>query len=69
MYQSGYDGDLIMIDSSCVRVAPERCTSKKGNDDDGGMGRSRSGLITKIHALVNADWPFGQIAPGTGPGP
>lgn len=28
---------------------------KKGDADDGGMGRSRGGLTSKIHALVDAD--------------
>ncbi|EPE93949.1 IS5 family transposase [Rhizobium grahamii] len=44
-----YDGDIVMIDSTCVRV------HKKGDRDDGGMGRSRGGLTSKIHALVDAE--------------
>eukprot|EP01032_Pedospumella_encystans_P037554 gene37554-42536_t len=38
-----YDGDIVMIDSTC------------GDGDDGGMGRSRGGLTSKIHALVDAE--------------
>ncbi|WP_394885705.1 IS5 family transposase (plasmid) [Mesorhizobium sp. AaZ16] len=49
-----FDGEIIMIDSSCVRVHQHAATAKKG-DDDGCMGRSRGGLTTKIHALVDAE--------------
>ena len=35
--------------------APARCNGKRGDDDDGSMGRSRGGLTTKIHALVDAE--------------
>jgi transposase len=51
---AAYAGDLIMIDSSCVRVHQHGATGKKG-DHDGGMGRSRGGMSTKIHALVDAE--------------
>lgn len=44
-----------MIDSTCVRVHQHAATGKKGDGDDGGMGRSRSGLTSKIHALVDAE--------------
>lgn len=50
-----YDGDIIMIDSSCVRVHQHGATAKKGDQNDGCMGRSRGGLITKIHALLDAE--------------
>nr|WP_319391163.1 IS5 family transposase [uncultured Cohaesibacter sp.] len=50
-----YDDDIIMIDSSCVRVHQHGATGKKGDQDDGCMGRSRGGLTTKIHALVDAE--------------
>ena len=52
------DGDIVMIDSSCVRVHQHGAAAKRGSPDDGGdggMGRSRGGLTTKIHALVDAD--------------
>ena len=48
-----YDGDVQMIDSSSVRVHQHAGCAKKG----GGircMGRSRGGLTTKIHAVVDA---------------
>ncbi|WP_259779310.1 IS5 family transposase [Aestuariispira ectoiniformans] len=51
---AAYDSDIVMIDSSCVRVHQHGATGKKG-DDDGCMGRSRGGLTTKIHALVDAE--------------
>ncbi|MFG1316903.1 IS5 family transposase, partial [Xanthobacter autotrophicus] len=51
---AAYDGDIVMIDSSCVRVHQHGAAIKKG-DDDRCMGRSRGGLTTKIHALVDAE--------------
>nr|WP_148210531.1 IS5 family transposase [Beijerinckia indica] len=50
-----YDGDIVMIDSTCVRVHQHAANGKKGDGDDGGMGRSRGGLTSKIHALVDAE--------------
>ncbi|MFG1477000.1 IS5 family transposase [Xanthobacter agilis] len=50
-----YDGDIVMIDSTCVRVHQHGANGKKGDSDDGGMGRSRGGLTSKIHALVDAE--------------
>ncbi len=50
-----YDGDIIMIDSTCVRVHQHGAKGKKGALDDGGTGRSRGGLTSKIHALVDAE--------------
>ncbi|KAB2679258.1 IS5 family transposase [Brucella tritici] len=50
-----YDGDIVMIDSTCVRVHQHGATGKKGDADDGGMGRSRGGLTSKIHAIVDAE--------------
>ncbi len=38
----------------CPR-SPARGHGKKGDGDDGGMGRSRGGLTSKIHALVDAE--------------
>ncbi|MDZ5454593.1 IS5 family transposase [Labrys sp. ZIDIC5] len=52
---AAYDGDIIMIDSTCVRVHQHAATGKKGGRDDGGMGRSRGGLTSKIHALVDGE--------------
>ncbi|WP_431355715.1 IS5 family transposase [Agrobacterium vaccinii] len=49
-----YDGDILMIDSSCVRVHQMVPTLKRGSADPC-MGRSRGGLTTKMHALVDAD--------------
>lgn len=50
-----YDGDIVVIDSTCVRVHQHTATGKKGDLNDGGMGRSRSGLTSEIHALVDVD--------------
>ncbi|MFG1404437.1 IS5 family transposase [Xanthobacter sediminis] len=52
---AAYDGDIVMIDSSCVRVHQHGGCRQKGGDDDRCMGRSRGGLTTKIHALVDAE--------------
>jgi transposase len=58
-----YDGDVQMIDSSSNRVHQHGANGKKGarripppgrEPDDRCMGRSRGGLTTKIHALVDA---------------
>lgn len=48
-----YDGDIQMIDSSSIRVHQHAANVKK-DDRSGCMGRSRGGLTTKIHALVDA---------------
>jgi transposase len=59
-----YDGDLQTVDSSSIRVH-QRASSKKGPHEaptasgdlsaSRCMGRSRGGLTTKIHALVDAN--------------
>ncbi|WP_375276203.1 IS5 family transposase [Methylorubrum thiocyanatum] len=49
-----YEGDLQMIDATSVRVHRHAaCAQKRGRS--GGMGRSRGGLTSKIHALVDAE--------------
>jgi transposase len=53
---AAYDGAIVMIDPSCVRVHQHGAAVKRGPDvGDGGMGCSRGGLTTRIHALVDAD--------------
>ena len=47
-----YDGNLQMIDSTCVRVHQDGANGKKRGRSDC-MGRSRGGLTTKIHAIVD----------------
>lgn len=49
-----YDGDIVMIDSSCVRVHQYVAKAKRGAADLC-MGCSRGGLTTKIHAPVDTD--------------
>ncbi|HEY5216329.1 MAG TPA: IS5 family transposase [Pseudolabrys sp.] len=49
-----YDGDIQMIDSSSIRVHQHAANAKK-DDRSSCMGRSRGGLTTKIHALVDAE--------------
>lgn len=47
-----FDGELVMIDSSSIRVHQHGATLKRG-DSNRCMGCSRGGLTTKIHALVD----------------
>ncbi|NKW10465.1 IS5 family transposase [Ochrobactrum tritici] len=49
-----YDGDIQMIDSSSIRVHQHAANGQK-DERSGCMGRSRGGMTTKIHALVDAD--------------
>jgi transposase len=46
-----HDGKVRMIDTSIVRVHQQGATANRGTDC---LGRSRGGLTTKIHALVDA---------------
>ncbi|HUW79814.1 MAG TPA: IS5 family transposase [Acidocella sp.] len=48
-----YNGDVQMIDSSSIRVHQHAANAKK-DDRSSCMGRSRGGLTTKIHVLVDA---------------
>ena len=50
-----YDGDIQMIDSSSIRVHQHAALHPKKDAGSRCMGRSRGGLTTKIHALVDAD--------------
>jgi transposase len=47
------DGDIQMIDSTSIRVHQQAATAKKGGPDHC-LGRSRGGLTTKIHVVVDA---------------
>ena len=49
---AAYDGDIQMIDSTSIRARPAGCDRKKGGRDHC-LGRSRGGLTTKIHAVVD----------------
>ncbi|WP_139015811.1 IS5 family transposase [Ensifer aridi] len=48
-----HNSDIQMIDSTSVRAHQRAATGKKG-DRDHCLGRSRGGLTTKIHAVVDA---------------
>lgn len=48
-----HDGDIQMIDSTSIRAHQQAATAKRG-DNDHCLGRSRGGLTTKIHAVVDA---------------
>ena len=49
-----HDGDIQMIDSSSIRLHQHAANGKKKQTRSRCMGRSRGGLTTKIHALVDA---------------
>jgi transposase len=50
---AAYDGDIQMIDSTSVRAHQQAATAKRASADHC-LGRSRGGLTTKIHAVVDA---------------
>ena len=49
---AAHDGDIQMIDSASVRAHQQSATAKGGADHC--LGRSRGGLTTKIHVVVDA---------------
>jgi transposase len=49
-----YEGDAQMIDRSSIRVRQHAANGQKKTTRSRCMGRSRGGLTTKIHALVDA---------------
>jgi transposase len=62
---AAHDGDIQMIDSTSVRAHQQAATAKRGADQC--LGRSRGGLTTKIHVVVD---PQGlPIRLGLTPGP
>jgi transposase len=50
---AAHDGDIQMIDSTSVRAHQQAATAKRGGADHC-LGRSRGGLTTKIHVVVDA---------------
>jgi transposase len=50
---AAHDGDIQMIDSISVRAHQQAATAKKAGADHC-LGRSRGGLTTKIHVVVDA---------------
>jgi transposase len=48
-----HDGHIQMIDSTCIRAHQQAATSKRAQNDHC-LGRSRGGLTTKIHVVVDA---------------
>ena len=48
------DNEYAMIDSTIVRAHRRRAGAQKKAGEDQAIGRSRGGLSTKIHALVDA---------------
>ena len=65
-----YDGDIVMIASSCVRVRQYVVNAKEGGSADPWVGRSRRVLTTEMHALIDADGrPTGWNLPPVRPRP
>jgi len=54
------DADVQMIDNTIVRAHQHACCTQ--NSASEGFGRSRGGLTTKIHAVVDADGLPLQVA-------
>ena len=50
---AAFDGDIQMIDSTSIRAHQQAATAKKRGQDHC-LGRSRGGLTTKIHVVVDA---------------
>ncbi len=50
-----FDGDIIMIDSSCVRVHQHAATGKRGMETMAAWDVPAAACTTKIHAGVDAD--------------
>ncbi|MER8911894.1 IS5 family transposase [Mesorhizobium sp. M0854] len=50
---AAHDSEIQMIDSTSIRAHQQAATGKKG-DADQCLGRSRGGLTTKIHVVVDA---------------
>ncbi|HEX3664003.1 MAG TPA: IS5 family transposase, partial [Rhizomicrobium sp.] len=48
------DNEYAMIDSTIVRAHQHSAGAQKKNGEDQAIGRSKGGLTTKIHALVDA---------------
>src|SRR4029453_5699598 len=61
-----HDGDIQMIDSTSVRVHQQAATAKRGAADHC-LGRSRGGLTTKIHVVVDAKGLPTRLAPPPDP--
>lgn len=48
------DGEWVMIDSTAIRAHPCASGYEKGQNEREGLGRSKGGFTSKIHALVDA---------------
>lgn len=57
-FSQDYDAENIMIDSTIVRAHVSASGYKKDQNPEEGLGRSRGGFTTKIHAVVDA---LGQL--------
>ena len=49
-----HDNEYMMLDATIVRAHQHSAGARKKNGGDQAIGRSRGGLTTKIHALVDA---------------
>lgn len=53
-FTEDYDGESVMIDATIVRAHPCASGYEKGQNEREGLGRSKGGFTTKIHAVVDA---------------
>ena len=53
-FSKDFDGEYIMIDSTIVRAHPFAGGSQRIDGKCSGLGRSKGGFTTKIHAVVDA---------------
>jgi transposase len=51
---AGADHEFMMIDAAIVRAHQHSAGAQKKDGDNQAIGRSRGGLTTKIHAVVDA---------------
>jgi transposase len=51
------NGELLLLDSTIVKAHPHAAGARKGRQGGGGegLGRSRGGFTTKLHALITQD--------------
>ena len=60
MLAADADNEYAMIDSTIVRAHQHSAGAQKKDGEDQAIGRSKGGLSTKIHAMVDAleiRWP------------
>ena len=57
------DNEYAIVDSTIVRAHQHSAGVKGGDADAEAIGRSKGGLSTKIHAVVDEEGKSGQLSP------